>query len=320
MAQLPPFDAEWLRAEQMIGPVTTLLPGPVNDIRTQFEAILAGVVPFLPPPTGAVMQEDVHIEGNQRLRIYVPRDLKEPVPVGLYIHCGGWFSGSIEGEDFLCRNISETSKIILFSPEYRLAPEHPYPAGLDGCCTAYEWMHANASKFGGDNTKKFIMGGSAGGNLTACVGLKYATNPELRPSGLIVACAQTCDVSAFPEKYKRRFTPEKYTDSPLIGREIMLQAAEWYAPSRLDDPLYSPLLHPDIKHLPPTYLAAPTKDPTHQETVFFAEELTAQGVKADLVEWEGWPHFFWILPMLKKSSEFMEVWNEKLSGMMRLAS
>ena len=55
--------------------------------------------------------------------------------------------------------------------------------------------------------------------------MKYASDPELKPSGLIIACPQTCDVNAFPVEYKKRFTPEKYTDSPMIGREIMLQAA-----------------------------------------------------------------------------------------------
>jgi versiconal hemiacetal acetate esterase len=209
----------------MMGGRVTLLPGPVNDIRAQFGAIFAGVEPLLPPPTDAVKTEDVQIEKDQRVRIYIPAGMKDPLPVGLYIHCGGWFSGSIEGEDHLCRNIAEKSNIILFSPTYRLAPEYPYPAGLDDCCTAYEWMHVNASKFGGDATKKFIMGGSAGGNLTACVGLKYASNPEFKPSGLIIACPQICDVNAFPGEYKKRFTPEKYVDSPMIGREIMLQAA-----------------------------------------------------------------------------------------------
>ena len=75
------------------------------------------------------------------------------------------------------------------------------------------------------------------------------------------------------------------------------------------------LLHPDIKSLPPTYVAATTKDPTHQETVWLYEEMKKGGVKADLVEWEGWPHFFWIVPGLKGSEKFMEVWNEKLRGM-----
>ena len=75
---------------------------------------------------------------------------------------------------------------------------------------------------------KFIMGGSAGGNLAACVGLKYASDPELRPSGLILACLQSCDVGAFPEAYGKRFTPEKYADSAMLGRELMIQAVGQY--------------------------------------------------------------------------------------------
>jgi acetyl esterase/lipase len=184
------------------------------------------------------------------------------------------------------------------------------------------------------------MGGSAGGNLTAAVALKYASQPELKASGLIIACPSTCDRRVFPEEYKKRWTPEKYADAPMIGREIMdwafgrdLQATwgqlvptielamltwdttELYKAPSPEEPLSSVLLHQDIKHLPPTYIAAPTKDPTHQETVFLYEEMKKQGVRADLVEWEGFPHFFWIIPMLKETAKFMDVWNEKLRGL-----
>ena len=118
-----------------------------------------------------------------------------------------------------------------------------------------------------------------------------------------------------PEEYKTRYTPELYADAPMIGNDIVRQAREWYgAPP--DDPLASPLLHPDIKLLPSVYVAACTKDPTHQESVFFYEECKKQGVDAELVEWVGWPHFFWILPMLPKSADFMEVWCKKLGQMM----
>lgn len=209
----------------MTGGRVCLTPGPVDDVRARFDGIFAGVKPFLPPPTAAVETEDTQIEKDVKIRIYIPTGARDPLPIGLYIHSGGWFSGSIKHEDHLCRNIAENSKIILFSPEYRLAPENPYPAGFDDCCATYEWMHANASKYGGDSKKKFIMGGSAGGSLTASVGLKYCSNTELRPSGLVIACAQTCDVDAFPEEYKQRYTPEKFADSPMIGREIMLQAS-----------------------------------------------------------------------------------------------
>lgn len=93
---------------------------------------------------------------------------------------------------------------------------------------------------------------------------------------------------------------------------------EWYnAPAA--DPYYSILLHPDIKHLPPCYIAACTKDPTHQETLFFFEECKKQGVAADLVEWVGMPHFFWVVQILQKSQDFLRIWNEKFRTMITAA-
>jgi acetyl esterase/lipase len=80
---------------------------------------------------------------------------------------------------------------------------------------------SNASIYNADGSKRFIMGGSAGGNLTAAVALKYASNPELRASGLIISCASTCHRDSFPGEYKRRWTPEKYADAPMIGRDIV---------------------------------------------------------------------------------------------------
>ena len=295
-------------------------PAPVADCRAEFDTIFATLKPMLPPPTDAVKTEDIEYKAGQVLRIYKPTGVAGTLPIGLYIHSGGWFSGSIEHEDFLCRNIAERSQIILVSPEYRLAPENPYPTGLDDCCAAYEWMHGNAIKYGGDSTRKFIMGGSAGGNLSACVALKYASDPELNASGAIFACLQSCDVTVLPEEYRKRYTPEVYADSPVIGREIMLQAANWYACPDPRDPLYSPLLNSDIKLLPPTVVIATEKDPTFQETVWLYEEMKKQGVEAELAEWKGMPHFFWIIPMLKKSSEFLDAWNEKLRGLIELSS
>jgi acetyl esterase/lipase len=90
---------------------------------------------------------------------------------------------------------------------------------------------------------------------------------------------------------------------------------ELYQPPTPAEPLCSILLHPDLHLLPPTYLAAPTKDPTHQETVFLHEEMRKRGVRADLVEWVGYPHFFWIVPMLEEGARFMRVWNERLRAM-----
>ncbi|OAL57102.1 alpha/beta-hydrolase [Pyrenochaeta sp. DS3sAY3a] len=271
----------------------------------------------------SVETRDVNLNEKLRARVYIPPRsslsttslISENIPIGLYIHSGGWFTGSIDAEDFLCRDIAFHSRIILISPEYRLAPENPFPAGLEDCFEAYEFIHARAADFGGNPRQKFIMGGSAGGNLTACVALKYASNPELRPSGVMVSCMTSCDPSALPAEYLGRYSPEKYQDTPVIDRQSVQVAREWLQPPAPDHPLYSPLLHPDIKLLPQIYVTAMTNDPSYQETVFFYEECKKQGVKADYVEWSGFPHFFWIVPTLEKSREYMTTWNDKLRAM-----
>lgn len=101
-------------------------------------------------------------------------------------------------------------------------------------------------------------------------------------------------------------------------RHVLTLATEWYkAPAA--EPLHSPLLHPDIGLLPKTYITACTKDPTHQETLFFYEECKKQGVLVDYKEWVGWPHFFWIIPVIPSSTAFMNEWNSQLAHMIEHA-
>ena len=204
----------------------TLPAEPVNQARARFEALFNNIAPLLPPPDDSVNTTDVIVPSSkQQVRVFKPTKTTSTVPVGLYIHSGGWYSGSNEHEDFLCRNIALNSQIILYSPEYRLAPENPYPAGLDDVSAAYEFMHDSASTYGGDAAQKFIMGGSAGGNLTAAVALKYAAgNADLRARGLCIFVPPTCEPSVLPDEYRARYTPEMYADAPMIGNELMAQA------------------------------------------------------------------------------------------------
>lgn len=199
-----------------------------QQARDHFHQLWSQIEPLLPAPDAAVRTEDVFIQPDQRIRIYTPAkaaaEASSPLPVGLYIHCGGWYSGSIDIEDFLCRNVAENAGIILFSPDYRLAPENPYPAGFEDVCRAYEWMHDHAATYGGDAQRKFTMGGSAGGNLSACVAVKYAAHETLRVSGFISACLPACDPKCLPEKYRPRFTPELYPNAPMVGSETLAQA------------------------------------------------------------------------------------------------
>ncbi len=198
---------------------------PVDQSRARFDAVFQALAPFLPVPTDAVDSIDATVPtSQQRVRIYKPTQAAGKLPVGLYIHSGGWYGGSIDAEDFLCRSVAEHAQIVLYSAEYRLAPENPYPAGLDDVCAAYEFMHQTAAAHGADAAKRFVMGGSAGGNLTAAVALKYATKPDLKPQGLCIFVPATCDPSVLPDEYKARYTPERYADAPTIGNDLVRQA------------------------------------------------------------------------------------------------
>lgn len=191
------------------------------ESRRQFFETFDALAKLREPHVGVetVVSEDILINEHVRVRVYVPptKDTGHgKLPLGLYIHSGGGFTGSIDAEDFLCRIIALESQIILFSPEYKLAPENPFPAGLKDCLMTYEYMHNQGAHYGGDTSKKYIMGGSAGGNLSACVGLHYASDEKLRPAGMIVACMMSCDPRAMPSEYKKRYQPENYMDTPMI--------------------------------------------------------------------------------------------------------
>lgn len=206
---------------QVLGPRISASGESLADHRAHFTGFFATLREIRNEPAQwkTVETRDVELNKNLRARVYIPPDtpVNGELPVGLYIHSGGWYTGSVDAEDFLCRNISYNSRIILISPEYRLAPESPFPAGLDDCAETYEFLHAHAAEFGGSSRHKYIMGGSAGGNLTACVALRYASDPELRPSGAMVSCMTSCDPGALPAKYRERYTPDIYRETPVIN-------------------------------------------------------------------------------------------------------
>lgn len=156
--------------------------------------------------------------------MFKPTSKTSTTPVGLYIHSGVWYAGSIENEDFLCRNVAANSQIILFSPEYPLSPEQPYPPGFQDICAAYKFMHETASNYAGDATRKFIMGGSAGGNLAAAVALKYTRSVDLKACGLCIFVPVTCEPTMLPNEYRARYTPNTYADALMIGNELVYQA------------------------------------------------------------------------------------------------
>ncbi|MDD9929766.1 MAG: alpha/beta hydrolase, partial [Rhodospirillaceae bacterium] len=140
-----------------------------------------------PEPVHAI--EDRTIEGPGGaldLRIYRPSD-QTGLPVCVYLHGGGFVIGSLDTHDPLCRRLANRSGAIVVSVDYRLAPEHRYPAGVEDSSAALDWVAANAATFGGDPTRLAVSGDSAGGNLAAVAAHRAvdAGGPALRCQALI---------------------------------------------------------------------------------------------------------------------------------------
>ncbi|MFP6682613.1 MAG: alpha/beta hydrolase, partial [Gammaproteobacteria bacterium] len=108
--------------------------------------------------------------GSIPIRVYTPRKLEGGrLPVLVLYHGGGWVIGDLESHDNMCRYFANEADIIVVAVDYRLAPEHRFPAGIDDCIAATEWVHANAASIGGDGAKLAVTGDSAGGNMAAVV-------------------------------------------------------------------------------------------------------------------------------------------------------
>ena len=220
-----PYAQEWLAFEEQSGG-RSCLKGSVHDIREQFWALFNQLQTMLPPPGDDITTEEHQTAEGVRVRVYKPAGAGSDLPTGLYIHSGGWACGTIEGEDHLCRQLAASVPCVLVSPEYRLAPEHPFPAGLDDCVSAYRWMANNASSFGGNPSKLFHVGGSAGGNYSLTTPLKILDDyPEFwaknKPRGIFALCPATCFLLAIkelPDELRHYEHPDAYGDAAMIDK------------------------------------------------------------------------------------------------------
>jgi acetyl esterase len=139
------------------------------------EARAAQAARPLPPGAPVAGVENETIPGPELhdipVRIYTPQG-EAPFPVLVWLHGGGWTFGTLDGHDHVARELTNAAGCIVVAVDYRLAPEHPFPAGPDDCEAAYKWVLANAASFGGDPSRVAVGGDSAGGNLAAVVCLR----------------------------------------------------------------------------------------------------------------------------------------------------
>lgn len=232
---------------------------------------LRGEIPGL---LSGVKSRDVTVSPGLTARIYTPPAATAPLPVLVFTHGGGWVVGSVETHDPFCRLLSEAAGIIILSVEYRLAPENPFPAGLQDVLAAYRWAADHAQSFGGDPKRLLLGGDSAGGNLAAVATNQIFDGGEMiRPVGLMLLYPVTDHPSAEHSSYSENATGYG------LDASLMRWFWEQYAPGvSPDDPNISPLRLEIVPALPSTLVATAEYDPLRDEGTAYAEKLAKAGV------------------------------------------
>jgi acetyl esterase len=237
--------------------------------------------PALLPEVAKV--EDTSIPGpagNIPVRIYRPH-ADEPLPTVAFFHGGGWVIGDLDTHDLACRTLANEARTVVVSVDYRLAPEHPFPAAVDDALAAAAWTADHLDSLGGA-AMLGVAGDSAGGNLAAVVAqqLRHKVSAQL----LIYP---TTDVSG---EYRSRVdNAEGY----FLDLATMLWFAEQYVPAGTDltDPLLSPL-HGDLSGVAPAVVVVAEFDPLRDEGKAYAEALRAAGVPVSLRQFDSLIHGF----------------------------
>ncbi len=258
------------RAENRLGAEATAARPPIPMAR--IEAL------ELPGPAGPLPA-----------RLYVPAGLPggEPAPLLVYYHGGGWVVGDLDTHDGVCRFLAAAAGVAVLSVDYRLAPEHPFPAAVEDSLAAFAWAAENAASLGADPARIAVGGDSAGGNLSASVSLlaRAAGGPTPAMQLLIYPVTDALGGQRSRELFAEGF---------LLTRGDMDYFEAHYLPPGADpaDPRVSVLQAPDLSGLPPAYVATAGFDPLRDEGEAYALRLREAGVPVALRRHPGLIHSF----------------------------
>ena len=262
----------------------------VAAARTQYEARIALMAQAADIAT--VTERTVQGPGGDlKLRVYRPLG-QGPFPLLVFFHGSGFVLCSLDTHDGMCRNLCAGAQCVVVSVDYRLAPEHKFPAGLNDCVFATSWVSEHAAELGGDAGRIIVGGDSAGGNLAAATALRIRDEggPPLLGQLLIYPVTD----------YHTPGTPSysENADGYGLTRDTMVWFWDHYLsdPAKAAEPYASPLRARDLSRLPAALVVTAEYDPLRDEGEYYTAKLRAAGTAATTSRWDGMNHgfFFWV--------------------------
>lgn len=300
------------QAKEVIAALDSAFPKLGEEVHdaAQARAILAAQPPvgIDPVPVGRVENRTVPgADGSVPARIYWPagRDGPdgEPLPVIVFFHGGGFVLCDLETHDPVCRNMANMVGAVVVSVDYRLAPETPFPGGVEDAYAATKWVHEHAAQLGGDPDRLVVAGDSSGGNFAAVVAImaRDRSGPPIAFQFLIYPVTdRNFDVESYQENGEGYFT----TAAHLRWYWDQYVGPDGHAAA---DPYASPLRAKDLSGLPAARVLSAEYDPLRDESEAYARRLAEAGVDATLRRFDGMFHGFFtfsqILPAGQQANE-----------------
>jgi acetyl esterase len=251
---------------------------------------------LIPKPDAPLDVADRSIDGPAgplRVRVYRPPHAAGPRPMVVFFHGGGWVVCDLDTHDAACRRLALGADAVVVSVDYRLAPEHRFPAAPDDCAAATRWAVANAASLGADPARVVLAGDSAGGNLACAVSLRLRDEDGPRARGQLLVYPVTDHWSAGFPSYA------EFAEGYGLTRDVMGWFWDHYLGEPLDatraaalSPQAVPLRAPELRGLPPALVLTAECDVLRDEGEAYAARLREAGVDATLERCAGMHHGF----------------------------
>ncbi|MEV6395512.1 alpha/beta hydrolase [Streptomyces sp. NPDC051907] len=256
----------------------TDLTDPVAYRKMYAELVASKPVPDM---TGMEIEDrTVPADPDVRVRVYRPHQAQGAV---VWLHGGAWTVGDLDTEHLWAAPIAELSGAVVITVDYRLSPEHRFPAALDDAYAVVSWAHEHAAELGVDPARIAVGGHSAGGNLAAAVALR--ARDEQGPP----ICFQVLNEAILDDR-QQTWSARNFTDTPWNTRAVRAAALEHYLGDQPATAYAAPARAEDLSGLPSAYIACAEFDPNRDEDIDYALRLLQAGVSVELHQWPGTFH------------------------------